>query len=171
MMYCPNCKIPARGNSKQFCMYCGTRCVDIPDPAERKRKIHNRIVLAIGLSIIPLLFLFIIFNTDNNTSHATINFKSIYSDYCSPAYATVGSDGSYLCIDTNPSDLEDYSNDDAVKAIVYVNIALGLPDYLLDDMGKTTALMGRQTETFEEVTVSWSYHPNNGLEVTYKKNR
>ena len=37
-------------------------------------------------------------------------------------------------------------------------------------MGKTTALMGRQSETFSDVglTVSWSYHPDNGLCVTYK---
>lgn len=98
------------------------------------------------------------------------DFKAIYNTYCSSTYATVGSDGSYLSIDTNPYDLDDYTVSGSLQAIIDVNSALGLPDYVLDDMGSTTALMGRQTATFDDVTVSWSYHPDKGLEVTYKAN-
>lgn len=98
------------------------------------------------------------------------DFKAIYNTYCSSTYATVGSDGSYLSIDTNPYDLDDYTVSGSIQAIIDVNSALGLPDYVLDDMGSTTALMGRQTATFDDVTVSWSYHPDKGLEVTYKAN-
>ena len=98
------------------------------------------------------------------------DFQNLYRTYCSSVYATVGSDGSYLSIDTNPYDLDDYTTDGSIQAIINVNNALGLPDYVIDDMGSTTALMGRQTETFSDigVTVSWSYHPDKGLEVTYK---
>ena len=98
------------------------------------------------------------------------DFKAIYNTYCSSTYATVGSDGSYLSIDTNPYDLDDYTVSGSLQAIIDVNSALGLPDYVLNDMGSTTALMGRQTATFDDVTVSWSYHPDSGLEVTYKAN-
>lgn len=98
------------------------------------------------------------------------DFKSIYNTYCSSTYATVGSDGSYLSIDTNPYDIDDYTASGSIQAIIDVNSALGLPDYVLDDMGSTTALMGRQSATFDDVTVSWSYHPDKGLEVTYKAN-
>ena len=98
------------------------------------------------------------------------DFKAIYNTYCSSTYATVGSDGSYLSIDTNPYDLDDYTVSGSIQAIIDVNSALGLPDYVLDDMGSTTAIMGRQTATFDDVTVSWSYHPDRGLEVTYKAN-
>ena len=180
LLYCPNCQKPAQGTSKQFCIYCGTRCVDTPDPAVRKKKIRNGIIIVIGLSLIPVSFLFYIFTTFGQDSYTpsvqnsytkTVNLKRIYSDYCSPTYAKVGSDGSYLSIDTNPNDIDDYTVDGSIEAIVFVNIALGLPEYLLDDMSKTTALMGRQTETFDEITVSWSYHPNKGLEVTYKVRR
>lgn len=98
------------------------------------------------------------------------DFKAIYNTYCSSTYATVGSDGSYLSIDTNPYNLDDYTVSGSLQAIIDVNSALGLPAYVLDDMVSTTALMGRQTATFDDVTVSWSYHPDNGLEVTYKAN-
>ena len=98
------------------------------------------------------------------------DFKSIYNACCSSTYATVGADGSYLSIDTNPYDIDDYTVSGSIQAIVFVNTALGLPDYVLDDMSSTTALMGRQTATFDDVTVSWSYHPDKGLEVIYKAN-
>ena len=100
------------------------------------------------------------------------DFQDLYKTYCSSTYATLGSDSSYLSIDTNPYDIDDYSDSDAILAIIEVNEALNLPDYVLDDMATTTAMMGKQSENFSDlgVTVSWSYHPDNGLEVTYKAN-
>lgn len=101
------------------------------------------------------------------------DFDKLYDEYCTSTWADVGSDGSYLSIDTNP-----YDNDDdglaypaAYTAIKEVNKALGLPDSLISEMGETTGSDGKQSETFEEqgVTVTWKYHPDKGLEVTYKK--
>lgn len=69
-----------------------------------------------------------------------------------------------------PYDIDDYTESGSIQAIISVNTALGLPDYVLDDMSSTTAMMGRQTAAFDDVTVSWSYHPDRGLEVTYKAN-
>ncbi len=98
------------------------------------------------------------------------DFKSIYNQYCDSSYATLGSDGSYLSIDTNPYDIDDYTVSGSISALLSINEALGLPDYITDDMGKTTAMMGRQSEDFPDLglSVSWSYHPDKGLEVTYK---
>ena len=36
-------------------------------------------------------------------------------------------------------------------------------------MMKTTALMGRQEEETKKYRVSWTYHPDRGLEVTYEE--
>ncbi|MBR6743312.1 MAG: zinc ribbon domain-containing protein [Clostridia bacterium] len=99
------------------------------------------------------------------------NFKKIFDEYCDPIWAEVGSDKSYLHIDTNPYDEEDngiayYAS---YTAIENVNAELGLPDSLFDDMGKTTGNDGKQTEEFDDIKVSWKYHPDKGLEVTYKK--
>lgn len=98
------------------------------------------------------------------------NFQSIYREYCSSAWASVGSDGSYLSVDTNPKDKDDYTDYDAYLALYSINKALGLPESLIEDMGQTTWSMGKQSETFNSVglTVTWTYHPDKGLEVTYK---
>ena len=100
------------------------------------------------------------------------DFKELYDEYCSSTWASVGSDGSFLSIDTNPYDIDDkgVAYIEAYYAIKKVNSALGLPESWLEEMNSTTSLMGRQTEEYEDVTVSWSYHPDKGLELTYKKN-
>ena len=51
-----------------------------------------------------------------------------------------------------------------------MNEDLGLPDSLWNDMLQTTWSMGKQQETYESIgiKVSWTYHPDKGLEVTYK---
>ena len=57
----------------------------------------------------------------------------------------------------------------ALEAIKYVNEELGFDDYVYQDMLKTTAAMGRQTEENNKYKVTWTYHPNKGLEVTYRE--
>jgi hypothetical protein len=98
------------------------------------------------------------------------DFKDIYNKYCDSDWAYYGSDGSYLSVDTTPQDWDDHMEIEAYYALSNINKVLGLPDSLLEEMGQTTWSMGKQTETFESagVTVSWTYHPDKGLEVTYK---
>lgn len=98
------------------------------------------------------------------------DFKSLYNKYCKSTWADYGSDGSYLSIDTNPYDWDDdgLAYPEAYYAIENVNNALGLPSSLLNEMGETTGADGKQSETFGDITVTWKYHPDKGLEVTYK---
>lgn len=100
------------------------------------------------------------------------DFKALYNQYCESTWADYGSDGSYLSIDTNPYNEEDepLAYPEAYNAIVDINEALGLPDSLLENMGHTSSADGKQTETYDEVTVTWKYHPDKGLEVTYRAN-
>lgn len=56
-----------------------------------------------------------------------------------------------------------------LKAIKHANTALGFDSGLYDQMLQTNALMGRQTEENSKYKVAWSYHPDDGLEVTYQK--
>lgn len=98
------------------------------------------------------------------------DFKALYDEYCNSIWADYGSDGSYLSIDTNPYDWDDdgLAYPGAYTAISNINDALGLPSSLLNDMGETTGADGKQSETFGDITVTWKYHPDKGLEVTYK---
>ncbi len=92
-----------------------------------------------------------------------------YADYVDIASClTKGDDFSYVSIDTNPYDREDYTNVDYFEIVEKYNELLGIPDYLYEDMLHTSAIDGAQTESFDNITVRWKYHPDNGLEVTYK---
>lgn len=95
------------------------------------------------------------------------DFNALYNEFCSSKYAKVATDGSYLSIDTNPYDIDDSFDYDAYTAITKINEAVELPESVLNKMEQTRSLDGMQTYTGKEVEVSWSYHPNNGLEVIY----
>jgi hypothetical protein len=98
------------------------------------------------------------------------DFKALYNDLSDDYGWTLGRDGSYLSADTNVYDLDDYSNSDILYEIKDMNKKMNLPDSLYNDMIQTTWSMGKQQETYESigVKVSWTYHPDKGLEVTYK---
>ena len=100
------------------------------------------------------------------------DFKKLYDEIDSDVkYGwDVGSDGSYLMADTNVYDLDDYSNFSIWNSIKEMNKKLGLPDSLGNDMLQTTWSMGRQNKVFTSagVEVTWTYHPDKGMEVTYK---
>lgn len=95
------------------------------------------------------------------------SFQAIYYNLLDSSYASLGADGSYLLIDTNPNDYDDYSDDEAIQGLYYTLIALDLPDSLLQKMAATRALDGRQSEDYDDLEVSWSYHPDKGLEVLF----
>lgn len=99
------------------------------------------------------------------------DLKALYQKYCDgKSWADVASDGSYLNIDDNPYNYEEYYIAAADTAIQLINEAMGLPSSLYNDMLQTTWSMGKQQETYESIgiKVSWTYHPDKGLEVTYK---
>lgn len=58
--------------------------------------------------------------------------------------------------------------DDATGAslldIVCVFTELEMPSRISSHMDQTTSLDGRQSETWDGVTVSWSYHPDRGMD-------
>ena len=56
-----------------------------------------------------------------------------------------------------------------LEAVQYANKELGFSGSVYSDMLNTTALMGRQVEENNKYKVSWTYHPNDGLTVTYTK--
>lgn len=136
-----------------------------------KAKMTKKTFLLIGALIITV-FAAVFFAISSKTKKE-VNFKNIYSVYCSPVWAKLSEDGNYLSVDTNPRDKssQGMANPEAYKAVEGINKALKLPSNLMDKMDKTSYSDGKQTETFEDlgIEVSWIYYPDKGLEVTYKK--
>lgn len=96
----------------------------------------------------------------------------------SDKYMELSEDGKTLKIDTNPynlggTDLTDIAGQldmsQGQKIVEKVNELMGLPSYVWYEMSQTRALDGTQKEVVGNVTITWTYHPHNGLEVLYFK--
>lgn len=99
---------------------------------------------------------------------AKVNLLAIYATAPAGGYASLSNDASCLTIDTNPDDKEDFYSSEAVDYIQTVNQELGLPDAVFERMQSTRALDGTQTADYDNVFVTWSYHPDKGLRVIYE---
>ena len=95
--------------------------------------------------------------------------ETCYEYFCDPSYAKIGSDGSYLLIDTKPNDNESSDSDEAIQAIATVLYLLDFPESVVYKMDKTNALAGVQSEVHNNYKVTWTYHPNNGLEALFEQ--
>lgn len=96
-------------------------------------------------------------------------FNDLYDDLT----VSTAEDGSYMTIDNNPLNFKGGSIIYSASGLGYVkltNKALGLPEWLYEEMCNTRALDGKQKEIFDNVTVTWTYHPDQGLEVIYRTN-
>ncbi len=97
--------------------------------------------------------------------------KSAYDDviatYGASPCIMISGDLSYISIDTNPYNLDDYFNNSYMNYIKALNSKLGMPDYVYQEMITTSAIQGKQSETINGIKVTWSYHPDNGLEIIY----
>jgi len=69
---------------------------------------------------------------------------------------TLADNGDSIIIDTS-------YNIDGVTCVLN---ELDAPDYVLSQVESTNSLMGRQSADWGDLTASWSYHPDNGLQMT-----
>lgn len=72
-----------------------------------------------------------------------------------------------IYVDTDPLDFGNYIEDGSLDAIENINEGLGFPDSVYTQMTSTRAIDGNQTYEKNSISVSWKYHPDNGLEVLY----
>ncbi len=107
------------------------------------------------------------------------SFRDMYSSISSEVWCDIASDGSYIKIDTNPynTDSDDITVDQyltimspADEQIQKINKDLGFSDAVYEKMTSTTWSQGKQTESNSKYKVSWTYHPDKGLEVMYEFN-
>jgi len=79
----------------------------------------------------------------------------------------IGSDDSYLTMDTNPFNLTSYYNATYITIAEQVVYKLGMPQSTWQLMLSTRALDGTRTDIKNGIFASWTYHPNNGLRATF----
>jgi len=77
-------------------------------------------------------------------------------------YAVEGDDGLSLTID-NKGD-EDYLGGLSTSDMMCIFERLDAPTAVIAHMQQTTSMDGRQTEDWDNIEVSWSYHPDRGMD-------
>lgn len=146
---------------------------NIPQQNSARNKKKNLTVIGIVIILITVCILLI----TNFIKTNAIDFSEKYSYMADEPYCTIASDGSYIELDSNPYD---YDNDsylyiisdytiEVVNAVEQINSDLGFTQALSQKMNETNALQGKQFEENDKYQVTWTYHPDKGLNVIYEK--
>lgn len=62
---------------------------------------------------------------------------------------------------------EDGSSRDEISDVTCVLEHLDAPSYVTEHISSTRALDGQQTDTWDDMTARWTYHPDAGLTITF----
>lgn len=134
--------------------------------APKRKVVNKKIAIRIGIIIAVVITAFTVFQMSEFE-----RVKNKVADFCPVSSSGKGN----FSIDTRPDHYTEEMilylapQDDALKGIRYANEALGFNGALYSKMLETNSLMGRQSEENRKYKVSWSYHPDDGLEVIYEK--
>ena len=143
-------------------------------PVVTKKNAKKKTIIICAVSLVLILAAAIAFVVLHESE-----LERVQSE-CTKLGGITGGGGDYFTIDTIPDDWDKMDStvralmlaqmqDGMLEAIRYANKALGFNGSLYSKMMETTAMMGRQTEENKKYRVSWKYHPDDGLEVTYEK--
>jgi hypothetical protein len=103
----------------------------------------------------------------NKLQSAYITVVEKYSETATSLYLELGDDSSYLLVDKNPSNIDDYYRAVAFDIAEETVSALGMPSSTWQLMLSTRALDGTRTDSKNGVFASWTYHPDAGLRVIF----
>ena len=78
-------------------------------------------------------------------------------------YITVEDGGASIIVDGPPDDTNTNTFYPDLAALL---TALDVPAYVVDQIDSTSSLQGLREATWNGIEASWSYHPDNGLDLT-----
>lgn len=160
LVTCPECKSSLEKEQK-FCNNCGYD-FKLGKSASRKNSNSKRRIFS-GIIVIGLIIVLALTLINKKP-----NFNKMFPEYSTKKWCNITEDGTFMEIDTNYLDLDDYYDKDAYDAIKDINKKLEFSESVIKKMGNTRSLDGRQSDETKKYIVSWTYHPNNGLEVYYE---
>ncbi len=189
--FCPKCGTPKGGAKKNVCGKCGAELQEgqefcpkcgqkvglgveagvssainqfnagIQKNNESKKK--KPLIIGIVAAVVAIIVIVMLASGGGKK-----DFNKMYSDIADESWCTIASDGTWMKLDTNPYDIDDSHNSSAWYKIKSVLSDLGFSSSVSEEMNETTALMGKQSASTKGYEVTWSYHPDRGLEAMFK---
>ena len=182
---CPQCGTTL-ADGQEFCANCGFKVGIVIEntnadaikqfndnikPKKKKGKVIAIVaIVSVVVVIISLLSCCLIGSIFGGGLGGPRDFQDRYGDLDDESWVTIASDGSWMKIDTNPYDLDDYLVSGSADKIKEINLELGFSSSVYDKMLETRAIDGTQYASCADYSVSWTYHPDEGLEAYYTIN-
>lgn len=152
----------------KVCPNCGNTLQQAPMKLKIPKKVNPRLI-QIGVIVVGIIVVVITIFSFKGSTSKKINLSEIFKlAGCDTYYCELANDGSYIEVDTNPLDLDDYSSTSAFNMVKALNKELGFNESLNSKMLKTRALDGTLSDENDNIKVTWTYHPDRGLNVTYE---
>ena len=165
---CPNCGAAVKPGQK-FCGACGSD-VSFVAPEEKKPNFfaaHKKLCILVAAAVVAIAAIVVLIIC--LCSGGKKDSRDMYADLARNDWCEIGKDGSWMSLDTNPDDGGYYAeNFAAMGTIEKVNRELGFNDSVYQEMKQTRSIDGRQRVSNDDYEITWSYHPDDGLEVLYK---
>jgi hypothetical protein len=98
------------------------------------------------------------------TSTLQAAVESCASEYS--GYVDVLDNGKTISIDGNGEE----KSGAPIQEIACILQAIPVPSYIIQRMEQTRAIDGIQRETFDGFDISWSYHPDDGVDIVIHQN-
>lgn len=104
--------------------------------------------------------------------HGGIDFRGIYDELTENGTKNtkalfIKENDTCIGFDTNPFDIDNYLNPDAVSLAYSMTRKVGFSEVTWWKMLRTAAVDGIQTEETKHVSATWCYHPDRGLECIF----
>ena len=133
-------------------------------PSPRRRRGWLTPVLVAGLAVLTLGGAAAVYGLLTALNHDR-PLRTAYTSCGSVGEISDGDRTLYLNMKGNDAGSGNLDVDD----LFCVLRALKTPSYVVHEMDGTRAMDGRQSETWDQFEASWSYHPDNGLDVLIRE--
>jgi hypothetical protein len=128
--------------------------------------ISKDLLMKVGAGVLSLIVVLgLVFFIAGNRTDSRLKDAVSTCDVADASGITFAEDGQSLVFDGKGED--DYIGGDFYDVECLLN-AMEAPSTVWAQMLKTSSLMGVQESNWDGISVSWSYHPNSGLNASFE---
>jgi hypothetical protein len=138
----------------------------MPEPEPKPKSFFARWWLLIAIVVFVLVGIAASLaagDDDTSTENESVPELELAQNICADGsgFIVVGDSGMTLTIVSEGEE----SPGAPIEQIGCVLVALGVPDSVLSQIDRTTSMQGVQRATWSDFEASWTYHPDNGLNM------